>query len=901
MVILPDKLLAAFGVQVTPKLDEPQTCPLCKQRSLRIFIDKFLNTTAFVCSSCQLNEDAIGLVAKVYNETISDSVKHFKAGGNLAYTVDKSINNNQLQDYTKQYSSQVNIQQYIATLHRRLSGPLGRTALAGIKELNRNIFSLHPDTGMTGRDTVPDPLHKLGMAKYIKTPFVTFTYRHNGNISGIVTRDCYNITDRQFHAVGVNGIGVYMEDNITGNEAFVAPDELAAAALYCRQRTNGHKNIPVIAMAGKVFPASMRNVSAVYLIHTHQYPLTLADAVEYLDDAATTELGEPPALYVTSAASTTQNIAHLELNYLRDRAVPLVAWTARELVKLYTRYGDTAVIKALQNCRVPRRVEDKLAQHIDKDDSKILTLLQQISNDLAEDRNLPNGKRVTRTISGFVGYNTNAQPVPLSNIMIRPGDCVLTRDGTVNYKCTLYCTDAENNPVEAVIPRKAFRSAKDLKEQLHNIYLKTGENVPVAIYTVAGYDWGDIRDAFNDSHNVVHEITKLGVDNDLNLYLPHTMIRVHDNKIEPYNGLTSFSRDSSSQYAAVQVTDKHELTAFKELWRNPRTDYTAFAAGISHIISQCWLEYMAVRTGSVYRPYHLIYTDLSTQTWEPCLQQLTMMCSGTPYMPTLPTRNTVKQLERLGNDLGGLPYICNIPGMSQDKISTVVQQSPVSLMSLADNITGERISDENNVWFVAVEDMHPRLPGIIPQDLVAELQKELPLALLRCMRNWHNRIGRNWLLDVHPVVQIYQWIAEDLDIMDSSRIHNVCKKYYTAYSYSDARAFLYELRRMFYLGSSPYTPQVKRAGYGVPDKDAVFAVYEDTENNRVYINKNIIRVINQQNRNVTFDEETLTQQLQDADYTTDVTDSHWILDGDVWQTHVVRAVLAITPELRLVG
>ena len=484
--------------------------------------------------------------------------------------------------------------------------------------------------------------------------------------------------------------------------------------------------------------------------------------------------------------------------------------------------------------------------------------------------------------------------------MFKIDSCVLTRHGDVRYNMTIFCQKSSIGPLKLTLEQAAFKNETTLKTAIQNAYIARGEHLALTFYDERGYAWSEIRDIFADNLPVLHEIDHLGADERCTVHFPNCVVNGQAETITEQQPLITFNEEAVRSYQAIVPNAIARFDAIPYLWCADTAEHAALAAGIAHVVGQILSGIINRRNGVAHYPQHLAYVDISPQTWMPCVKQLSQIFAGTDYVPHIPQANALQHMREL-TDLNCLPYICQFPNLSVVRARNLIQQTPVSLLTLVENEQGEQISPEDNVWFLALEQMNPQLPGLLPSELIALIRQEFPALLMYFLNISQSWLKRGWMTGTNPIVQVYDWIAESLHIENSTpaRVANMCKKYYVAYGYHTARSFFHELKRMFFAGGSAYTAQRILRGDTRPKE--TFAVFEDRKQNVVYVHHHVADIMNQQNRKANFNKDVLTKELTDADYLARTTDEpYWILRGDVWQTHVANQIKML-PTVPITG
>ena len=886
MRIIPEKLLKAWGVTVTKNMEQLQNCPICNETALHVAVSRVSNFTVFHCHHCHAQGDALDITAKVFNESINDALSRFQRGGTYYHTLVETFAANQLKEYINQFHSQANIRDYVEISHNRLQSHSGRVEAQSLPEFRGGVGHFPKTMGLVQPDQAPMELGKLRTGEYRKRPHFSFTYTYNGAVVGVNTRQLHATHSVNYHELVPEDGGVFMEDVASkgATDVFIAPSDLVAAALAVRYRHEHLNNLPVISTRSLPLPMSLGSATDLYLLSFHDHPLGLNTALKYFSERQVIEFAKAPNIWVINDRKNLQKVtAQTMVDWRRGRR-SLLHWIAHELVRIYEIDGEPAVINALRGHKIDHMTENALRQQLAniKAYPELLDLLDQLRIDLTDERRLANNRRITRSIHGFQGYE-GPMPIALSNTMIKVDQCTLTRSGEVDYGVTLHCSQCVEPVIQAVLPEKAFATANALTEAVRRAYMERGHNPNIVFYRVTGYDWREIRDIFQDCEAAYREIPRFGTDTDMCLQLPNVEIDLLKGETAPQGPLTSFPSDVVECYAALPAISRSEYPAFKELWSRNDASHGAFAAGITHLFSQVLQDAIATQQGNTHYPRHLVYVDLDKNTWVPTLKQLSTAFRGTPYLPNVPRTQTMRHLSEMA-DLGPLPYICALPNFQAQRAINVVQESPVSLLACTTATQGELVAGENSIWFISQEQMTPYKPGPIADELVDAIRQELPSILAEFVQKWHNHKSALRVLDTDPIVQVFDWIGDTFELNPSPQVANLCKKYYMQYPYQTARDFLYELRRIFYLGGSPYPPHRKIRDAEMPTEAC--AVFESTTYPYVWVHKNLMHVINEVNDKCTFNEETVTEELQEAGYLGENQEQYWVLHKTVWDTHV---------------
>lgn len=894
MRILVDQFLAAAGCPAPKGLDQPQACPHCRTPgALVATLNHVTNSTVFHCSACRFHGDAVQFIASLHKESITDALAKFAPGGIFAHTLLQGYSQAQLQEYTKQYHSQDYIRQYVTQMHENLASKSG-TAFAQTVPIFRGGKPTFPKAmGFVTDQNIPPELNRLSTATYRRNRYFSFTYTYNHDIVGVAVRALRDINAVNYFNLLPDDLGVFMEDVLRADHQtiFLAPDDLCAAALYTKAQQQSTIPMQVIAARGLPLPATFKHVRQINLLSFRDRPLLLHTALTYLTARELVEFNPSPDCFVIHLETPLERILPEQIKNAETKHYRLITWVAYQLVHRYRIHGEAAVLDILAKHSIAPALQGLMQNALRSINApeELIKLLENAQLDLSDERRLANGKRVVRTINGFLGRD-GATAFPLSDTMFKIDECVVTRAGDIRYNITIISQKSNRGPLKLTLAQQDFKNEEKLKEAIQRGFINRGEHLSIAFYNSPGYSWSEIRDAFSDNLAVRHEIEHLGIDDNGKLHFPNCVIDLMQDSMHEQQPLITFEEETVRCYQAIVPREVSQFIGVPLLWTTNTPEHMALAAGLSHVLGQVLTGVLCKKQNLNYFPQHLVYVDISPQTWIPCFKQLATIFSGTEYVPHLQHHRPVAYMEKL-KDLHCLPYICQFPVLPMQGARNLIQQSPVSLLTLSENEQGEYISPEENVWFLALEQMNPRLPGLLDNDLLALLQQEFSSLLAYFLGFAQTRTKHHWLTTTNPIVQVFDWVAESLRIDDktSNGVANMCKKYYAAYSYHTARSFLYELKRMFFAGGAPYTPQKLLRGSERPKE--TFAVFEDRKHHMVYVHQHVADVINQQNKKLHFNVDTLTKELTEAGYLAEITtEPYWILHEEVWQSHVANQI-----------
>lgn len=872
-------------------------CQTCKQPTLRVSADRRSDATLFSCSGCGFHGDAVQFTAFVRQESIADVLQHFAPGHPLHEALEQPLSHTQWQAYMEQYQSQAHIQSYIQQLHTNLQTRTGANAIQTWGAFSGGRCSPPDDMGLISSDSAPPELPNLDYGKYHKQTHVSFAYRFNSRVSGVGVRPIQGPSNHEFLQIGPVKLGVFMEGNVTAEtqQLYVASDDYAAAALYNRAQQTNRQPLPIISVAALPLPVKISHVTELQLISVSDHPLRLNTALEYY---TVHQLFEVPAATECFVLDLNHPLIDVSPTMLRQAATKkelLVNWIARQLQNLFEFNGDSDIVSTLHAYKITTLKQTELTQALRKNGAPepLITLVERLNTVLIDERRLANGRRILRTANGFVGYNKEL-PINLSDTTFKIAKCLYTREGNILYETHVYCPRAKTHPVVAVLAESDFRNETTLKSAIQRALISKMENVPVTFYKHTGYSWPEIRDVFGDCPTVTPELATLGWDDQFQLNLPYAKLNIPNDSVEDQRPLITFRPEVVSCYQAVRPHAISDLSGVPALWQTDLPEYGAMAAGLCHVICECIAGLHAARSGTAYHPKHLVYVDLTKQTWMPAMKQLASVLRGNEFLPALPAAYSV-DVTRQHADLGCLPYLCNFPELSAARARELVYHSAVSLLTLIDSSNGEAIAGCENVWFIALERMNPRMPELLPDELIADLQREFPYLLQLVLTNVYRQ--KNFNFSNVNVLTVYESVARILGVTPANAVANMFKRYYTAFSYANARAFFMELRKMFYDGGRAYSPQVKLRGAELPNE--AFAVFEHTETGHVYVHQQLLEVINCQHGKLNFDRKLLEEELVEADYLAlEPKAPYWVLKADVWRTHVANQ-LQILPALKV--
>lgn len=900
MRVYANKLMESFGCVIRePNL--PQICPRCQTANLQTSYDHIADATMFSCSKCRFHHDAIQFTALMQGTSTTEALNNFKTGGDLRQTLQVDYTDSQLHAYVCQYHGRSDIDDYVVKTRKALESTTGRSILQPLREFNSGRGVVSNDTGMVLTSGPPVELHKLCTPEYKRNHHILFRYTYNGHTTGISTRTVSDMNHVRYFNLGSDDTGVYQEYAVTPDTetVYIAADEIMAASLYTRAQDHSLIPLPVVSTRGLPLPSSMQQVKRIYIVSTSDHQLTLPVALTYFTRESLFDSGMTnPAISVINMVSKLCAISVQPfLSTHIQHHDPLPRWIAKQLASLYQSHGPGIVIDMLHTHKFSTAKRGELAEVLQsiKAPGGLITLVETVQTEMTDECRLPNGLRIVRNIHGFSGFGTDSRPTPLSNTLFKVDKCIMTRDDKVLYDMTVTCLQAKNKTIQVTVPSTAFQSARALTSSIQCAYMRRGENVPILFYGNArGYgQWESIRDAFRDTALVHNEVDTLGVDSDLQLQLSDCRIDVLSGSVSEQAPLPTYRPEIIECYRGLSVDTSNTGTeALLELWSSDDTAHAAIALGLSHIIGQILVGFLSQKSGIIYRPTHLMYADIGPDTWDGCIEQLSYITRGSIYVPPLSDRTPAAFRKDLA-DLHCLPYICNITSANSRGVRQLLDECAVSLLGVLNNEQGEWLAQTSGVWFVALEQMPARLPGRIPMDLCQRVRDELLAFIISFIGKWHKTQITRWVADVNPALQVHSVISDQLGAERTGVAATICKKYYTTYSYSSVRAFLYELRRMFYMGESPYPQQTLVTGTGAPTSGSTSGVHVSTTDDCVYVHKHLAKLINKENKRASFDAVALTDELNTDGYlVSNDPGVYWAIRRDVWE-HYVEAKLQL--------
>jgi len=906
------KLLEALGCRNTvTDINARQPCPLHAHidRTLELRRHPVTDSLQFICHApeCQFKGDAIALVSQARKLTVNQAIELFRPYHELNHTLAEYAN---IDEYVMANIEQAQVAGYLIDCQQAMVDDRGRylqTLMADRQIVPYPAISAHgvcPDLGILKPGIAPHKLTELNDRRYARGYYALYPYTLDGVLTQVVIQDQSKAPyERKTIPITLDGGGIFIETNLKSDTQTVciATDEQLACTLYWK--ASGVLNdMAIIGSQELRLPEICRDIRQIHIVAHTDNPLTLDQALKYLDDRSKYNLDKP--VYVHEICGPVGQLDHTILQAITNDHTRLETWVLHTLQEL-TKGAPVEAVALMTNIHLTDRTRSQLLAYAKTKgmESQVIALLDS-SGDSQRSYTLANGCKIRLTKTGLIGIRGN-HPVQLSNIPFVVDQCVVQRDQHIAYQCRFMLSNDRH--VRVIIDRDTALSIADITKTVQNAVVKHGYTDYVTFYLQPKLKWPDIFACMAADRPIVKEIEHLGVANDRSIHFPGFIIDTVNDQLLPQNAIYTIDNRIKTMYnLKTAECDDWEDEARQLLTTNNNVMAEGLICGFMHILGQQYLALAQQKAGVPHMPMHFFYVDEGGgSAWYEAFTQFSRLFSGYDKPPTISALDPANSILKL-QPLGSLPAIISLPDMSGGKLNALIDTSPVSIISVINSRMAIEMAADPRVSFMVVPPTSNRssyrmnsnnlvhaktvLSRIMTHLLSSPVsycdEDELRLGRIVSMAAYQIVCKR---LQMNPDVSLLNrlnWYYSDIKTDIQTFINTAYKLVYQS---KDARKF-----GIMHTDSIPTASWVKKHGTHVPH----IIKLDDC----VMVNVSIVALCNNYAHIFAFRSDVITAELVKNNYLADPPRSatvklgnYWCIRRDVWDAHIKQIPIDIQP------
>lgn len=910
------RLLEALGCRGTnPDASVRQPCPLHKneERTLEVRRHPVTDSWQFVCHApeCRFKGDAPALVGRVKNITTAQAIELFRTGSELHHTLMEYVD---IDEYITTLSNQAQATGYVAECQGRMAEDRGRymQSLMADRGLTPgpgvNAHGLYPGVGLLTHGTAPHCLSEFNGKKCKQGYFSVYPYTLDGILTQVVAQNHDTASYTRIPVtLTLDGGGIFMEDNLNDQTATVcvATDEALACALYWKSYETINR-ISVVATPGLKFPTICTNIQHIYIVAALNKPLTLEQALHYLDDKLRFGL-DKQTLYVYEIREPIVQVSHTVFQSMtgHDR-MRLETWILRALraqIKISPAEAGSVIAGANLNVRTREHLLAHASAMTTAVDSTVVDVIRGAStaHGLYE---LANGCKVRLTKSGIVGIR-GSRTVRLSNIPLVVDQCIVQSNKRVAYQCRVMFADDKH--VRVIIDRDYALSAVELTKAIQAELVRQGYTDYVMFYSEARLNWADIMACMASGRPMVKEIEHLGVVDNQYIHLPTFTVDTLNGRTLPQNDIYTLDDNLRLMYdIRPNLVDNWESDFRTLMATQDNVMAEGIVAGLMHILYQQNLARLQHKVGVPHTPRHFFYVDEGGgSAWYDAFAQLSRLFSGYDHPPTLSAVSADNDVAGL-RPLGSLPAIIGLPSLTTTRLSAIIDTSPVGIISVISSRIAAELSFDHRRSFMIIPPTSNRSTYKVNHNDMAHLKRSMSEILTKLLSvdlssNYIRELG----LTRTGALLTYTMLCDQMDIEPSIGLINKLNWYYTdmrsglSTFMGAAHSIVFKAKEAATFGIQRTTSMPSKSWFSKHNKNAPHIIeLED----RVLVSVHLVGICNKVADRFAFDTEVITSELERNNYlappptsaTVKLT-NYWCIRRDVWDAQIRQLPMDIGP------
>lgn len=723
-------LLPKLGVKVENKLSQVQMCPICHSPFPSLVVSSAAagRSVHFACTACAFAGDAVDLVSALDGTTYEESIRRFDHTGDLEDCVRRgTVHISQyIRNHLNRRSSEHALHVALRTGHQRML-EYGSEASAALLELEADGW-VHP----SGRQGVPQDLgfysaeefpgRTLAMARLPKRATYIFTaWTANGHVCRVDIRDLRQPAEIKYRMDRSRAVGVFNEaamipDN--GSTLFVTDSPLAATVLATRHAAIAGTACQVIAADGLPLPQTAHHVQQVILVGINQ----ISRLVKWMGDVICEGGNRRVDIRVLDIDSIETTGADRLLQASIDPGLPDVEGRLVELlIDRFEQRGFFWIQRELEDCAMTRSQCDALLDLMERHDApaKLVTLLADLWDTQFSGCVLASGARIVGSEVGMVGVTPNGERVSLGNTKLHIERKAVTADRKLLYYCRFECANVPST-CTMWVNRDVFSDPDGLAELVAGSFARRGIPAYVAFYNKKNFILREIADALAGGLTPTPAESRLGVVGPGVVQFPGVRVTATQSR-RRNTAYLDIPRTVTYMYDSVMPGAQLDEEQWARMWNDPGAG--GYVLGVCHLLHSVMSGIRCENNKALQpEPKHLIYTDSDVLTWIPTLARLLFTLSSDATLPVIGASRAARVFESF-EPLGQLPFIGTVSAEGM-KPQTLVGCRVNTILN-ADRSLAASLAGMENVTYVSLDPLDPRMPDTVSEEYVAVVRAGL--------------------------------------------------------------------------------------------------------------------------------------------------------------------------------
>ena len=895
-------------------------CPLHQDNDGSLVARRLSSTgeTRFECNDprCRFSGDAVSLVAVKRGIPVSDAIKLFRPGGELAGTLDEPLGTVELEAYLDEHGAQSSVKAYMAASKKAFMQSPGKAGIA--PGLSASTARHAPDgVGLFVNTGVPAQLSELARPALAKKCVSLYWYTYDGDVSYVEARDPSNPLFRLSLPVTRRDMGVFREDlssmfsSGTSRTLFATVDPVASSRLQYSYMMSERKEAPVVSFDSLPLPDSFSNVTTVVLVSLEDAPVSLKHAMSFLSAdqivAGSERGGQRVKVYRMKARSSDVQPSEAVRVLSGCPGRDVAEWCASEMVSLVAADREKEVADAIAAASLPQLVSSAMSRYVRtcSENREVCIRVAEMLDKPVEPQTvgivLANGRTVRRGPSSLSAVTARGADT-ISNVGLSVESKVVSYSGEEVLSCSVSPQDRDVPNVRVNLPESSWDSGQKIQRIVSKAFVARGFNPYVAFYDVKGFSWRDILCRLGERCPVSKEVARLGVDDVSDIQLPgfvasptgeireqSRVFTLPENVTRVYGGLSSKgSEDGVDPYRKCLASCDNLYVA-------------AFTLGVMHVLYQM--------TYGVYRPSsrrhacrHLFYVETEPGIWQAAFKQVADLFSGADFTPTVGYADPLSFLNEYVQ-LGTLPLIAYVPTMGS-KFAKALDDSTVDMVGLVDTTTAVMVNGKvPAVYITPVKDVPQDRSVIGGRDLDA-LRASFPALLSKFLTE--ARIDHQFRSSSTPCLATYSECCRILGVDESKLVDDIAKTWFPGTGMNGANMFFDLLHRGVSGCGKPKVCVVQgppQAGTSFTRRGQHAFVMERC----VILSHMLVDMVNQVEKGVLeFSVGQLSEEMSERGMLASIPDDVkgtvdpdrcWCISREVWETCVVRPPINLSGRI----